>query len=1006
MKDAVKNTSYGEDHTLSIIMGRRARIFHHGAFTIAKKSSLLTQERVSEPELSSSNPAKLVFIFSGQGPQHLRMGFGLFARFPAFRDSIYLSDAIIVKELGLSLVKDFGLFDEQSLAQSDVWPILKVVLSITALQIALFDLWTSVLGRKPDKVMGHSVGEIAMLYGCGAVSRTTCLRIAAGRAKAMEMVDGNGGGMIALGCSSAKAAELITQVSGEKVDLEPGLWLAADNSLEAVTVAGYNHLVQKLCKLAQENGIFARVLKVSSAFHSPLMEVCKSKMYTAMSLAFQREPGKCIPECEVSAAVNRALWDSQTPFDEEYMWRNMREPVLFRTALDAVLTEPAVVVELALHPVLASSITSILDPKYSVSSMVRPRTYSPDFLATEVDTFLQACGKLFCLGYDVDFALLCAFDGPIEHESVTLPEYPLNRKSIWPPENRLTRAERIGPAVTRLGTKIMHLFTQNMPWFSYHVIDGMTLLPGASYLAMIFEKGARVLRNVTFEKMISFSPAQTVIAMADVDPDLCRWEIKSSAELNTNPDLAWDEASFNQIHSRGEFSLVGPTFAQAPTVNLHAMDHLNVQCRVEDMEARRKHYYQFGDIFCRSLSNVFISPDLDELVCDLAIPAEFEERFAPAYAIHPGMIDAMFQAVFFLAMEVDAKLGQYEHKWLPHTLGRICRFYADGHSLDFENTKILIKKTKCLPDFLACNLTLFKQDGTVVLSMDDCTFKLVASGTEELEIEETLYETFVQYGMPSVDMTFPTSLDCERNLPLYQYTDTTFSCLLKHADLIKDDSKADGVHDRVRFRKFCQKVLESFKGPRLEEFFSQEAEKLSGEGIVISTERIGKLIPELLKDSSAGVESLFVGQVFTSVYIGDIWSHEFNDLITKNFRECLLKAHKEGKTVLRVLEVGAVSEGLTSCLDPVLIEADILGMHVDSVATDVTVILKTNQRPVWNQSSKLRLNFMIFQLRNLISIALTLHIVKLCLKALSNALLDQRNSILLCRFAFFVYYFP
>merc|ERR1719354_886351 len=154
-----------------------------------------------------------------------------------------------------------------------------------------------------------------------------------------------------------------------------------------------------------------------------------------------------------------------------------------------------------------------------------------------------------------------------------------------------------------------------------------------------------------------------------------------------------------------------------------------------------------------------ISPSLDELLCDLQVPEEFYESVTPFFKVHPGMIDAMFQAVFFLAMDVDPKLERYEHKWLPHSLGRICRLDNEVESFDFSNTKILIKKTKTLPDYLTCNLSLLTGDGTVILNMDDCTFKLVAPGKEDLDIQESLYETFVEYGMPLVDIKVEPLLD-------------------------------------------------------------------------------------------------------------------------------------------------------------------------------------------------------------------------------------------------------
>jgi fatty acid synthase, animal type len=935
--DSIDNYDLG----LALALGKRSRIYSWRSTAVTSAVHELTAEKFTKPELVVDNP-HLCFVFSGQGPQHARMGYGLYLRYEAFRDSVDRADEFIKNEFQFSPIKDFGLFDESQQSQ-DSWPILKVVVSITILQIALYDLWVSVLGRKPDSVLGHSVGEIAMLYASGAVSVETCLRIAVGRARAMEMVDGNSGGMVALGCSSTTALEFIGSVLAE-AGVSTGLWLAADNSEDAITVAGEKPLVEKLSALASGKNVFARVLKVGSAFHTPLMEVCKEKMMTAMNDAFSKEISSKKPTVAVSSTVYGRLWDSETPFDADYMWKNMRQPVCFRQAVQSVVTayKNVVVLEMAAHPVLATSVTSQLDSRFMISSMIRPNSGSTGAAVAEIDVFLNAAGRLFCLGFNPDFKLLSGEVVDERNISVNLPEYPFHEKHIWPPESRACRSERLAPATTRLGSKIMELSTKKMPWFSYHVIDGITLLPGAAYMSAIFERGARVLRNVSFEKMMSFSQDQTVVALCDVDFDLCRWSIKSSSELNTNPDMGIGEADFNNIHSRGDFSLFPPEMAgEKGNVDVaDVMARCHIPKFIKDMDERRKHYYQFGDIFSRTIKNVFVSDAYDELVCDLVLPQEFIETGTAKFAVHPGMVDAMFQAVFFLAMEADSNCGRYEHKWLPHKLGRIVRLDEnDGSSFDFSNIRVLVKKGKLQGDLMISDLSLFcPTTGRVSMTMENCVFKLVPAISDEFVIEESLYETFVQYGMPAVEFEVPKLVDVERNTRLYQYTDATaYNYIFLNAGVVNQESSEGDSIDRVRFRKFCQTVLKSFPGPFLKDFNDAEIAAFNEENMVVVTERIGHLIPEILKDSSAGVASLFSDEVFTKLYDGDIWTQEFNLLIRKNFKECLMQAKSQGKRVLRVLEVGAGSGGLTAFLDPILIEADSMGMHIDYLATDVTV---------------------------------------------------------------------
>ncbi|EEB99772.1 hypothetical protein MPER_00465, partial [Moniliophthora perniciosa FA553] len=109
-----------------------------------------------------------------------------------------------------------------------------ISVSITFFQIALFDLLVY-LGLKPDAIVGHSIGETAVLYASGAMPREMVVKIAIARGEALRLVDNIGGAMVAVsGCDLQTVldhAETITALSDNpKAVVSDSLYVAARNS--------------------------------------------------------------------------------------------------------------------------------------------------------------------------------------------------------------------------------------------------------------------------------------------------------------------------------------------------------------------------------------------------------------------------------------------------------------------------------------------------------------------------------------------------------------------------------------------------------------------------------------------------------------------------------------------------------------------------------------------------------------------------------------------------------
>jgi len=161
------------DHlALSAHLGGRARQMPWRTYAVA---NTLAEATFPDPSIVEKRPNPLIFCFSGQGPQHWQQGRDLFLAYSAFRESIYACDRIHQEYTGDSFLQQTGLFLSDTpktspLAMSFAWPADITTIAITFFQVALFDLLVF-LGIKPDAIIGHSIGEIAVLYASGALPR-------------------------------------------------------------------------------------------------------------------------------------------------------------------------------------------------------------------------------------------------------------------------------------------------------------------------------------------------------------------------------------------------------------------------------------------------------------------------------------------------------------------------------------------------------------------------------------------------------------------------------------------------------------------------------------------------------------------------------------------------------------------------------------------------------------------------------------------------------------------
>ena len=220
------------------------------------------------------------FVFPGQGAQFVGMGKDLYETNALAKKYFDRADEI----LGFKITEImFNGTDEQLKETKVTQP--AVFLHSVIQALCLGDSFN------PAMVAGHSLGEFSALVASGALDFEDGLRLVASRANAMQKAcEINSGTMAAIiGLPDEKVEEICASVSSEG-----DIVVAANyNCPGQLVISGNVNAVNAACEKLKEAGAKrALPLKVSGAFHSPLMQPAKDELQAAIEKTTFKTP-KC-----------------------------------------------------------------------------------------------------------------------------------------------------------------------------------------------------------------------------------------------------------------------------------------------------------------------------------------------------------------------------------------------------------------------------------------------------------------------------------------------------------------------------------------------------------------------------------------------------------------------------------------------------------------------------------------------------------------------------------------
>ncbi|MEX2600603.1 MAG: beta-ketoacyl synthase N-terminal-like domain-containing protein, partial [Balneolaceae bacterium] len=421
---------------------------------------------------------KTAWLFTGQGSQYTGMGQELYESEPQFKKEIDRCNRVLKPLLGISL-PDL-LWDEanrEKLGQTRY-----TQPALFALQTSLAQ-WLMSRGVIPDAVMGHSVGDFAAACVAGIISVEDGLLLTAERGRLVQE-HGLEGVMAAVKTDAKTAAGIVENIEGVE--------MATLNGPAGQVVAGSPESVKRAIEKFESAGIESRILNVSHAFHTALMDPALAP--------FAEVAGKVTWRPAVIPILSNlsGSFGGDEMSSAGYWVEHLRKPVLFGQGMQHLLEENFdTFVEVGPKPVLLGMAGQFDNTGgcHWVSTLRHGES--------DRDQLFTAVGKLWSLGAKINWK---AFYGNASVRRTELPSYPFDRRRYWLDADKGSGTDKGWAAPekisvregTLLGEKVesplmpVTLFQsvfslKKLPFYGEHRVFGEVVVPAAGHMSLLLQ---------------------------------------------------------------------------------------------------------------------------------------------------------------------------------------------------------------------------------------------------------------------------------------------------------------------------------------------------------------------------------------------------------------------------------------------------------------------------------------------------------------------------------------
>ncbi|CAF2127113.1 unnamed protein product, partial [Rotaria magnacalcarata] len=658
----------------------------------------------------------ICFVFSGQGHHNLKMGTWFYNNLNVFKLKVNECDRIIYELTGKSFIKEYDFFTDKCKLNEEQFSSGSIFITATLtviLQIGLLELlksWNIV----PDIVVGHSIGDIIAIYACGAITLYETIKIVTIRANLMDKISQTAykGKMMALEIrSDSQIKNLFTDI--------PDLTISAYNNPNIITVSGPASSIDLLAIKAEQNSLNKRILNVPCAYHSPQMDIIKDEFYHLLSYMHYTKPNDSITFISTTTGE---IYNS--PFDTNYFWNNIRNPVQFQKAL--LIAKQQVLVDTVIEIGTSSSLQKILKYYFNQKQLICLTNKTK----SECSTMLSAAAALFPRINNMNIENVFKFISKEylfyirQNNNIPTISWDHNKYFNNMPEKVKQKYHlyEISQIDNDLIRQPQEYYTHGSIEHKYriikdHVFDNRIIFPGAGYLSLVSEyfnnnllpSQASIFENVQFLAPLFWD---------NDDKSIIPQVVQDNKNDNTFKCIVK-----NVVHCKGKVKLGEFLFQQEEHLTLEQLKQYKPLSYINNSEHRKdalRRLFDYGTEFLR-VDKICILNEYEVFTILLKTKSH-------GFKIHPGVLDSILQSPIPI---LDFK------KALPIGIEYISikQGILDANQVLFAHS-VLSKRNS---NTFYINATVYNERSEIVLVVKNFIIKDILSSISYVKVENWIF---------------------------------------------------------------------------------------------------------------------------------------------------------------------------------------------------------------------------------------------------------------------------